>query len=144
MYSSHSILYQRVGLDTSCIENAIQTLTNANPEDDKREAAMWMLSLSYKHLFRVDGDITHLSASIEITEEHIATTSNSNVQAMHFTTLAELKRKRFDKTQEPADINGAIDAIHMAIALTPHNDYDKQAERLTFLGTCLGKGRGIG
>jgi hypothetical protein len=137
--------FESLGIGVENSEN-LHSLINsaramiANPEHPQRNLAMQALSLGYKQLFLVGGDLSHLSLSIEVTEEAIAATFDDNVQqAEHFTTLAVLKQKRFDQTKDLADLGSVIDAIDMAVALTPYDDYDNQALRLDILGKCLGK-----
>lgn len=120
------------------IDKATNWLAVESPEHPSRHGMMESLSLCYKHLFVVSGDLSHLTTSIEITDEIIATTFDDNIQqARHFITLAELKQKRFEQTKEPADLDSVIDAIDMAVVLTPHDDHDKQAERLFLLAALL-------
>lgn len=110
----------------------------ASTEHPKRHGGMEVLSLCYIHLFRADGDLSHLNTAIEITEEITITFDDNVQQATNFATLAELKQERFVQTKEPEDLDSVIDAIDMAVVLTPYDDYDNQAKRLHYLGACLG------
>jgi tetratricopeptide (TPR) repeat protein len=116
------------------MEEALQL----TPDDDSlRPKFLHDLSLSLNQRFKHAGSMTDVEAAIEYSNEAVRLSCNPFTRAYCLNGLGLVLRSRIYRKMERDNLIAAVKAFMEAVELTPDDDEERMAARLTNAGTSL-------